>query len=918
MRLEKIQLCGFKSFCKKTCLEFPEAGQRKKTIACIIGPNGSGKSNILDALRWALGEQSHKSIRLHAGEDIIFQGSDHLSRSGFAEVVLTFQNEKHGDHSLPGTLEITRRLFRNGVSEYFLNKVPAKLSDILLLLAKAHIGQKSFSIISQGKIESIMTATPQERKLFFEDAFGVRHFQLERNASISKLSRSKDHLKAATNILSEITPRLDILFRQVKKFERKNRYESDLSEFQKAYHHLRRKKIVESMESRKEKITLLKSAENGAQQSLDDIKKAMTLISEKNTVSKKFFELQLVYEDLQKKKSEFLKEKALLDARFESSLASQGKLNLVYLRRRSEQIASDLAHLEKEIRLLGEQQKECMQKEETLAKTMDSLTKRLTSRQAALETRLMENQKSMQVASLAPAKKEMSEIIDSYRRSCERLSAVHSRDEVLAISGEFKKIYRELQSWYEKYSFEGTNVSISLDTILFKNEIAETNRHIHEAMQKMQRSKTEKAILDEKLKLAFLRKREFEDEREKIRQDSSAFEKVNVRIPDQIDMAAKNPINDENQRRQNIIDGLKTIDDEMGALNRNIRSLQAEERKNREKLFSHEKHAQSLEKSIHETSRQRTAEEIEMAKDELLLQQAVEHGQKLFSDERLYTDPANIRSELLEISEEKLSSKIESLQKAVNDIGAIDAETVREYENTKKKQDALRSQMDDISASIRSMEKLIAELDATIHDRFETSFRAVNEVFSSSFAILFGGGMAKLVKTQTSSPADPSHAADAIRADESAPSVKSSRNIDECIDIVVCPPGKKLRHSDLLSGGEKSLCAFALISAIITVSKTPFVMFDEVDAALDEANSAKIAAVLRQLSQTTQCILLTHNRTIMNVADMIYGVSMGNDGVSKLLSVKFDDIADRAAILMPSQGYFDPHMTEFDKFMRKS
>src|SRR3989338_312062 len=246
MFLEKIEIQGFKSFAQKTVLEFPQPGlgcplvpngQAGKPadlpagscgIACIVGPNGSCKSNIVDAIRWVLGEQSLKSLRGKKSQDVIFSGSEKKSRLGMALVTLTINNE---DGTMPLDYQevlISRRIYRSGESEYRINKSKVRLQDVLLLIAKANFGQKSYSIVSQGSIDQVIMSTPADRKEYFDEAVGVKQFQLKRDQSINKLESAWNNLRQVDALLTEIKPRLNSLTRQVKRLERREKVEAEL------------------------------------------------------------------------------------------------------------------------------------------------------------------------------------------------------------------------------------------------------------------------------------------------------------------------------------------------------------------------------------------------------------------------------------------------------------------------------------------------------------------------------------------------------------------------------------------------------------------------------------------------------------------------------------------------------------------
>ena len=211
MYLTRLETQGFKTFAKKTVIEFSAPKNDLHALTVIVGPNGSGKSNLSDAIRWCLGEQSMKQLRGKKTEDIIFSGSQGKGRSGFAEVKLTFNNADKVLNIDYSEVSITRRLYRDGDSEYLLNGKRARLADIQLLLAEAGIGQRSYTVIGQGMIDHVLTSSPEERKVFFDDATGVRGLQIKRHQSMLKLRKSTENLIEVEMLLSEIEPRLRLL-----------------------------------------------------------------------------------------------------------------------------------------------------------------------------------------------------------------------------------------------------------------------------------------------------------------------------------------------------------------------------------------------------------------------------------------------------------------------------------------------------------------------------------------------------------------------------------------------------------------------------------------------------------------------------------------------------------------------------------
>src|SRR3989344_5421230 len=208
MYLQKIEIQGFKSFAEPTTLIF------NKELTAIVGPNGSGKSNIADAIRWVLGEQSLKLLRGKKSEDVIFAGSDKKSRLGFAKVILYLDNADRKSDLDYDQIVIERSMNRNGESEYLVNNNKARLIDIQLMLAKASVGQKSYSVIGQGMIDNLLALSAQERRDFFDEATGVRQYQLKKGQALNKLDQTEENLEQAELVLQELAPRLRTLSRQ--------------------------------------------------------------------------------------------------------------------------------------------------------------------------------------------------------------------------------------------------------------------------------------------------------------------------------------------------------------------------------------------------------------------------------------------------------------------------------------------------------------------------------------------------------------------------------------------------------------------------------------------------------------------------------------------------------------------------------
>src|ERR671923_279414 len=227
MRLKSLEMIGFKSFAQRTVVELNPG------ITAVVGPNGCGKSNIVDALRWAMGEQSARHLRGHHMEDVVFNGSDTLPATGMAEVSIIFDNEDGrapAEYSNFSEIMVTRRLFRSGESEYAINKVPSRLKDVIELFLGTGVGNRAYSIVEQGKVDELVNSKPEERRALIEEAAGTSKYKSRKLVAERKLERTQQNLLRATDIVREIERQIRAMELQAKKAERYRALKAQLKE----------------------------------------------------------------------------------------------------------------------------------------------------------------------------------------------------------------------------------------------------------------------------------------------------------------------------------------------------------------------------------------------------------------------------------------------------------------------------------------------------------------------------------------------------------------------------------------------------------------------------------------------------------------------------------------------------------------
>ncbi|OGM01072.1 hypothetical protein A2480_02875 [Candidatus Uhrbacteria bacterium RIFOXYC2_FULL_47_19] len=751
MILQKLEMHGFKSFADRKILEFVQPSGRSRGITAIVGPNGSGKSNVADAVRWVLGEQSTKLLRGKKAEDVIFSGSERRARSGYAEVVLHFNNEAG---KLPldiSEVTIARRIYRDGESEYLINKKKVRLADVQLLLAQANFGARSYSVIGQGMIDNILVASPQERKEFFDEAAGVKQYQLKRHQSTIKMQAAKENLGQAEMLVNEIEPRVRSLSRQVKRLEERDELQNELHDLHHQYYGQLWFELQQDINHRTTELNKREQEWKDRESTLEEAKRELSKLEREETGNDAFTELQSKFQKLMSEKSVLRERELRVRSRIE--IAEQVKKQTA--------TAMPLSKIIEGVRGLGDRQGQAI--------------------------------KSLQTA--------------------KDLKAAQ------AVVPNFK--------------------SVLDDTVTLADRLERPAPEIE-----AKKPEADPALVKEL---------------EGLRQE------------------------------------IDTLETQLKETQKTLSTYNDSERKKKEKFFSLQRTLQEKISSAHLLERGLGDLRIELARletrrDSLEQEMSAELGERA----------ERIKKELITdkkptISTESLRPRIEKLRYQLQMIGGIDPEVVREYQETNERYTYLVGQISDLNKAIADLERIIVELDQTIRTHSETAFRKLNREFDRYFKLLFGGGKAELIQLTAAR----------VRKDDQAEAETENLNGDDVevpaddgqsdtyiagVDITATPPGKKIKHINMLSGGERALTSIALICAIMISNPSPFVLLDEVDAALDESNADKFASILGELAEKTQFIVVSHNRYTMRRANVLYGVTMRDDGTSDLLSINLEEV----------------------------
>lgn len=719
MRLKRLEITGFKSFAKKTTLTFDAS------ITAIVGPNGSGKSNVAEAFRFALGEQSMKSMRGKRGEDLIWNGSAVVPRANRASVTIVFDNS---DRTLPFSFDevtVQRTVFRDGVNEYRLNDSVVRLKDVSELLARAHIGETSHHIISQGEADRILLAHPRERRAMIEEALGLSLYKFRIAESEKKLEKTLENVAQVEVVRREIQPHLRFLKKQVEKAERVEGLKGELREKYREYFS-REEAYLHRV--RREETSRLHQAEK------------------------------------------MLEEVELLDATLRRDLLDT-----------STAPSLDISKLESELRSFEE-------KRSDIARELGRIEGILSETEVAVGE------------SVPVARADIDAIANEARRARRDASEAKDAPSLAAILHALAMMLEQFTSRYQsKASDEGKREKLTKESEFLKDRATGVESEI-----------------------------------------------VRVR-------SAILALRQEHEAKQT-----ETRDIERRAYELSTKKAEAESAKR--------VHAARL-------------REIALLSEEFEREHA--EAIALVGREGVSYAPYEGEEQEERSAQEERKRMIERMKIRIEEAGGAGDDVIKEYEEVSARDEFLARELVDLEQAVTSLRTVIADLERELGETFNAGFGKITTAFSEFFTLMFGGGSARLTLI-----------APKARGGEDDFEEEGNQAKDKDaggIDVSVALPRKRIQGLMQLSGGERALTSIALIFAMSQVNPPPFLILDETDAALDEANSRRYGDMIENLAKRSELIVITHNRESMSRAGVLYGVTMGGDGLSRLLSVKFEE-----------------------------
>ncbi|HEY7255814.1 MAG TPA: AAA family ATPase [Solirubrobacterales bacterium] len=755
MYLRSIEMKGFKSFPERTKLEFSPG------VSVIVGPNGSGKSNITDAVLWALGEQSPGAIRGASMQDVISAGGEGVGRRRAAEVEVTIDNSEGRAASELSEISIQRRLDRAGEGTYRLNGARCRLVDVVEVLSDTNLGREMHSVISQGRVESIVHSKPRDRRLLVEEAAGLGKHRKRRRRAELKLRSARDNLDRALDLEREARGRLRPLKRQAQAAELGARIEREELE-------LRARLVGEELRFGADRAEAARSAAEEARAARDAVERRLSEVSERRRAAEERFA-----------------------ARDRERTQAWGMLTR--LRGEQERIA---------VRAAG------------LADRGAELEKRLEALRAEFGPLTLE----VGEGGRAPAERgrkleeELAEIDAGLGAAVEGLARARSSDSAEA----------------ERESALGA----------VRGGAERAARHARRA----------EGLLGER-------------HREALRARVETGERLLTEIASAASAAsgAEAGIRARVERIEARVVGAggdsDVIAEEMRECSRRESELQVEMKTASDRLTAAEVEATQL-------GDRRAEAEKELA----------------MIGSRLGEEIGTPEQPLGEEERQEIDRRLERLERRRAQIGPVNPLAEREYEEAREHVERLQAQREDTERGMRELEALIGDIDHEIERAFEETFEATAANFGEMVEHLFPGGRGVLRRVSLRSVAEPA----ASEGDDSEDGAEEREELG--VEIEVTPAGKSTRKLSLLSGGEKSLVALAFVFAVFLARPCPFYILDEVEAALDDANIDRFLQLIRRFSDRAQFVIVTHQKRTMDAADVLYGVTMAGDGVTKVVS----------------------------------
>lgn len=942
MFLKSLDIFGFKSFVDRTHIEFADG------ITALLGPNGCGKSNVVDAVKWVLGEQSAKNMRAEKMEDVIFNGTETRKALNVAEVTLTIAND---NGLLPldvSEITIKRRLYRSGESEYYINNAQVKLKDVRELFWDTGVGKAAYSVMEQGKIDQILSSKPEDRRYLFEEAAGITRFKVKRAEAERKLERTEENMRQIDGIMGEVKRSYDSLKVQADKAITCRNLKEDIFNFELDIQLLKLKNITQDRDRRAADAKNAEELRDKARKEIDEINASLSenmeevnamenrlvalekeihgLAIEKNEKDKQAKQLNERQGEIKQKLLQLEGRKTSLQEQIDSLREDIDEQDSVLhqKRRRIEEITSNIDSFEDNINLAGtqinENDRQAAEWESTILEIDSSVTKCRKDLESITEdivTELDLKLKDAGYSSVACAKAK------------EKVDLILGK--ITALSQGRKNLFEDfsaLSSPSEKDFFEFADRGKSAFA-----EIASLSQELKIALEEY--IATTPQFIDE-----FLSPEGIITKKRSIDKDISVLQEKKQTLRDKI-----SSLKSENQELVNKINEYRKTLEELRIQKAQIQAhIQAGEEQIRllkRELTSQETNLNELENEyyVEQKRYEEIQEQIVDIEGEIA---SIEHkGYKMTEELTSLEKEIHFRNNDVSGKKETIKKKTEEVAKYQSQFERFSLELVSSETEIKNIKENFRDthsrdllefeeRMFTITTPAADLREKLAKARQDMKNLGNVNLSAPEEFAETKERYDFlAGQLADLQKAKD----DLQRITEEIRAESTelflATYNKIKKNfhnmfrrlfgggraelrlvdpknvLSSGIDIFAQPPGKKLENIALLSGGEKTMTAVSLLFATYMVRPSPFCLLDEIDAALDEQNVLRFIHTLRDFANVSQYIVITHNKKTVSGAGTMLGVTMEESGVSKVITIRLENEGAGGGATLPDPEPFE-------------
>ena len=940
MFLKSLDIHGFKSFADKTHIDFAEG------ITALVGPNGCGKSNVVDAIKWVLAERNSKNLRAEKMEDVIFNGTERRPALNTAEVTLTIANDKGLLPLDEEEIAITRRLYRSGDAEYFINKRPAGPTEIRKLFLDTGVGKAAYSVMEQGKIDQILSSKPEDRRYLFEEAAGISRSKTECAEAERELEKTRQNMVQIEIAMNEIKRQYDTLKVQSEKTIKYRKYKEEIYETERDLALLRLKNFVQDKAHHEEDLKRILEKRDKIRQEIEEIN---------NTISENMDKVKEMQDNLYNKQASLLaigQEKngkmELIKQQNQQAMIIKEKINSLEGRKNSiqeridniqEEIDEQNANLHTKTKQLNDIKSNIQSFEDNITTSSSQITendKQVDSFKNQIQ-KLEEKRLDLQ-STLAQITEDIVKTLDEKLKD-----AGFSENALKKAKDELETKINKLKIFVEgRKNIFGDMISQNLASQDYKDAVYQAEKAFEDTFNQL--NEIQLAISEyQNASPAFIteflspqgimtKKRDID---EQINQNIQSAESINSqishlhgenktllsKIEEYKETLNKLKLNEIQMKEQ-----ISASQSQINMLNRQISSEKASLEETENELFIETKRADEISDQINtyqdelaeiEYRGKKLAEEMNALDSEIakanknvsgksdsLNKKREEQNRCQEQYERLTisinssdNDIRNVKQnfqeqysrDLMEFEERMykitvpaadLREKLSQTKKDFQSLGTVNLMAPEEFGEVKERYERQRTNFEDTQKSLENLIRVSEEIKSKSAEMFLETYNQIKKNFHNMFRRLFNGGRAELKL------ADPTNI------------------LTSGIDIYAQPPGKKLENIALLSGGEKTMTAVALLFATYQVRPSPFCLLDEIDAALDDKNVSSFVTALESFASVSQYIVITHNKKTVMGASTMLGITMEESGVSKMIALRLDEDIKRGADIDRSQDDF--------------